>query len=131
MSPITVFVVAILALVAGGVAGYYFQRYQTEQRKKNQQERADNILKGSNEQARLIESQSRENATKIIQAAESEIKERRIELNKDTERLDKFVEPFSIFVQFDAAFFDLGFSRLNDLGGVFARLAFDQAGLFI
>src|SRR5258706_11646829 len=89
MSPITVFVVAILALVAGGVAGYYFQRYQTEQRKKNQQERADNILKGANEQARLIESQSRENATKIIQAAESEIKERRIELNKDTERLDK------------------------------------------
>jgi len=90
MSPIIVTViVAILALAAGGAAGYFFQRYQAEQRKKNQLERADNILKGANEQARLIESQSRENATKIIQAAESEIKERRIELNKDTERLDK------------------------------------------
>ena len=89
MNPIIVTIVALLALVAGGVAGYFFHRYQEEQRKKNQQDRADNILKGANEQARLIESQSRENATKIIQAAESEIKERRIELNKDTERFDK------------------------------------------
>jgi len=90
MSPIIVTViVAILALAAGGAAGYFFQRYQAEQRKKNQLERADNILKGANEQARLIESQSRENATKIIQASESEIKERRLELNKDTERFDK------------------------------------------
>jgi ribonuclease Y len=89
MSPTIVFVIAILALIAGGAAGYFFHRYQVEQNRKNQLERADNILKGANEQARLIESQSRENATKIIQAAESEIKERRIELNKDTERLDK------------------------------------------
>jgi ribonuclease Y len=37
----------------------------------------------------LIESQARESATKIVQAAESEIKERRIELNKETDRLDK------------------------------------------
>ena len=89
MSPIIVFVVALLALAAGAAAGYFFQRYQAEQRKKNQLDRADNILKGANEQARLIESQSRENATKIIQASESEIKERRLELNKDTERFDK------------------------------------------
>ena len=88
MNPIAV-IVTILTLAAGAAAGYFFHRYQVEQRKKNQQERADNILKGANEQARLIESQSRENATKIIQAAESEIKERRIELNKETERLDK------------------------------------------
>jgi len=89
MSPITLIIVAILALAIGGAAGYFFHRYQVEQLAKNQRERADNILKGANEQARLIESQSRENATKIIQAAESEIKERRIELNKETERLDK------------------------------------------
>jgi DNA repair exonuclease SbcCD ATPase subunit len=37
----------------------------------------------------MIESGARENATKIIQAAESEIKERRIELNRETDRLDK------------------------------------------
>jgi len=89
MSPITGTIVVLLALVAGAAAGYFFQRYQTEQRIKNQQDRADNILKGASEQARLIESQARESATKIIQASEAEIKERRIELNKDTDRLEK------------------------------------------
>jgi ribonuclease Y len=60
-----------------------------EQRVKGQQDRADNILKGASEQARLIESQARDSATKIIQVAENELKERRLELNKETERLDK------------------------------------------
>jgi ribonuclease Y len=82
-------IIDILALVVGLVAGYFIHRYQVEQRIKNQQDKADTILKGANEQARLIESQARDNATKIIQAAESEIKERRIELNKETDRLDK------------------------------------------
>ena len=50
---------------------------------------ADNILKGASEQARLIESQARDNATKIIQVAENELKEWRIELNKESDRLDK------------------------------------------
>ena len=70
-------------------AGYFFHRYQADIARKNQQDKADNILKGASEQARLIESQARENAVKIVQAAETEIKERRIELNKETERLDK------------------------------------------
>jgi len=86
---LTSILVTVFALAAGLVAGYFFHRYQAEQRKKNQQERADNILKGASEQARLIESQARESATKIVQASESEMKERRIELNKETERLDK------------------------------------------
>ena len=89
MSPIIGTIVVLIALIAGAAAGYFFQRYQTEQRIKNQQDRADNILKGASEQARLIESQARESATKIIQASEAEIKERRIELNKDTDRLEK------------------------------------------
>jgi ribonucrease Y len=88
MNPIAL-LIDVLALIIGAAAGYFFHRYQVEQQRKNQQERADNILKGANEQARLIESQSRENATRIVQAAETEIKERRVELNKETERLDK------------------------------------------
>lgn len=89
MSPIITFLIVLLALGVGAAAGYLFHRYQVEQRIKNQQDRADNILKGASEQARLIESQARESATKIIQVAENELKERRIELNKETERLDK------------------------------------------
>ena len=81
--------ITIFALVLGGVLGYFFHRYQADKALKNQQDKAENILKGASEQARLIESQARENAVKIVQAAETEIKERRIELNKETDRLDK------------------------------------------
>jgi ribonuclease Y len=88
MSAITIIEV-IVALFLGIGIGYLFHRYQVEQRIKSQQDRADNILKGASEQARLIESQARENATKIIQVAENELKERRLELNRETERLDK------------------------------------------
>jgi ribonuclease Y len=88
MNPIYL-VIDFVFLVVGILAGYLFHRYQADVARKNQQDKADSILKGASEQARLIESQARENAVKIIQAAESEIKERRIELNKETERLDK------------------------------------------
>lgn len=88
MSPIDL-VIAIFFLFVGVAAGYFFHRYQAEVTRRNQQEKADNILKGASEQARLIESQARENAVKIVQAAEAEIKERRIELNRETDRLDK------------------------------------------
>jgi len=88
MNPI-VLLIDFLALVVGATAGYFFHRYQADKNARARQEKADDILKIANEQARLIESGSRENATKIVQAAESEIKERRIELNRETERLDK------------------------------------------
>ena len=88
MNPLTI-LVDIIALIVGVAAGYFFHRYQTEKALKNQQDKADNILKVASEQARLIESQARDNATKIVQASETEMKERRIELNKETDRLDK------------------------------------------
>src|SRR5512147_117956 len=89
MTWIVTVIVAIVFLAVGGVLGYLFHRYQADIARRNQQEKADNILKGANEQARLIESQARENAVKIVQAAETELKERRLELNKETERLEK------------------------------------------
>jgi len=89
MNLVVSILISVLALAVGVIAGYFLRRYQAEKALKNQQDKADNILKGANEQARLIESQARDNATKIIQASEAEIKERRIELNKDTDRLDK------------------------------------------
>ena len=89
MNPIILILIDILVLIVGVVAGYFFHRYQAESAAKARQEKADDILKAANSQARMIESGARENATKIIQAAESEIKERRIELNRETDRLDK------------------------------------------
>ena len=88
MSGLTIIII-LLALILGFAAGWFFNRYQRERLLKGQQDKADSILRIANEQARLIESQARESALKIVQAAETELKERRIELNKETERLDK------------------------------------------
>ena len=88
MNPISV-IVDILVLIVGVAAGYFFHRYQREHALKDQQDKADSILKIANEQARLIERQARESATKIVQASETELKERRIELGKESDRLDK------------------------------------------
>jgi ribonuclease Y len=82
-------IVGVLALILGVAAGYFYHRYQSDRALKNQQDKAENILKAAAEQARMIESQARESATKIVQASESEIKERRLELNRETERIDK------------------------------------------
>jgi len=86
---ITIGIVFLVMGVLGVLVGYFLHRYQAEKALQNQQQKADSILKGASEQARLIESQSRENAVKIVQAAESEIKERRLELNRETDRFDK------------------------------------------
>ncbi|HET7143233.1 MAG TPA: Rnase Y domain-containing protein, partial [Anaerolineales bacterium] len=88
MNPLNL-MIDVLALVVGVVAGYLFHRYQADRAAKAKQEKADDILKAANSQARLIESGARENAAKITKASEAETKERRIELSKETERLDK------------------------------------------
>ncbi len=88
MTPIDI-IIGALVFSVGIVAGYLFHRYRADMALKAQQNKADNILKIANEQARLIEGQARESATKIVQAAEAEIKERRIEVSREAERLDK------------------------------------------
>jgi ribonuclease Y len=89
MNPFLTLLIVVLALVVGLAGGYYFHRYQVEKAIRDQQEKAANILKGASEQARLIESQARENAQKVLQTAEQDIKERRAENSREAERLDK------------------------------------------
>ncbi|HAV78632.1 MAG TPA: ribonuclease Y [Anaerolineae bacterium] len=88
MNPIVI-LIDVIVLIVGLVAGYFFHRFRMEQKAKGQQTKADAILKGASEQARLIESQAREAAAKITQSAETDVKERRAELNKESDRLDK------------------------------------------
>ena len=57
------FLIGALALVIGIVIGYFLHRLQSERLLRNQQDKADNILRVANEQARLIDSQARESAT--------------------------------------------------------------------
>ena len=88
--PLFVWILLILIALAGGAAGGYFlHRYQVDKANRDRQEKAANILKVANEQARLIESQARESAVKITQAAEQDVKERRAENSREAERLDK------------------------------------------
>ena len=89
MNPLITFLLVVLALAVGLAVGYYFHRYQIEKAMRDQQEKTASILKGANEQARLIEAQARENAQKVLQGAEQDIKERRAENSREAERLDK------------------------------------------
>lgn len=89
MNPFISILIAVLALMAGAAAGYFFHRYQVEKAMRDQQEKTATILKGASEQARLIEAQARENAQKVLQTAEQDIKERRAENSREAERLDK------------------------------------------
>ena len=84
-----ILLIDLITLIIGVAAGYFFHRYQAEQAAKARNEKADNILKVASEQARLIESGSRDNAAKLLKSAETDIKDRRAELNRETERLDK------------------------------------------
>jgi uncharacterized protein YneF (UPF0154 family) len=86
MTTILMLTIIIVTFLAGVLSGYFFNRYQTEQARKAESERAENILQAAQTQARLIESKAREDAVKIVQAAEQELKERRVELNREAER---------------------------------------------
>ena len=79
--------IAILAALLGLGFGYLLSRYQNERNLQRQKEKADAILQGANEQARLIEIQARDNALKAVREAEEEIKKRRSELNREENRL--------------------------------------------
>ena len=70
MNPLSL-VIGMAALIVGVAVGYLVHRYQAEQAAKAKQEKADDILKAANSQARLIESGARENAAKILKASES------------------------------------------------------------
>jgi ribonuclease Y len=88
MSPLNLSI-DILALITGILIGYFFHRFQIERAAKARQDKADDIVKAAQTQANMIVKGAQDNATRIIQATEAEIKERRIELNRETERLDK------------------------------------------
>ncbi len=82
MNPFSV-AIDLLVLIVGVAAGYLFHRFQRDRTRKGEEDKADNILRVANEQARLIETQARDSATKLVQASETELKERRIELSKE------------------------------------------------
>ena len=47
MNPIISIVISLVLLIAGLAIGYFFHRYQADIALKNQQDKAENILKGA------------------------------------------------------------------------------------
>jgi ribonuclease Y len=88
MNPQT-FLITGFALLMGLVIGYFISRYLSERVLQKEKEKADSILKGANEQARLIEIQARDNALKVVQSAETDVTQRRAELNREEDRIQK------------------------------------------
>ncbi|MBU2610270.1 MAG: ribonuclease Y [Chloroflexi bacterium] len=83
------YLIMALALIVGLAVGYFFNRYLSEKAQRQQHEKAENILQKAKEQARTIEIQARDNALKVVQAAETEIGRLRSELSREDERLQR------------------------------------------
>ena len=81
--------VAVLDLAIGFALGYFIYRYQNDKRQANLKTRADDIIQAAQSKAQKAELDARDNALRIVKAAEEEITRRRGEVNKEEDRLNK------------------------------------------
>jgi ribonuclease Y len=84
-----ILVLEVLTLIAGFAAGYFFNRYQVEKKRREEQAKAQGIIQEATEKASKIELDARAKALKIVQDSEKDINQRRNELNREVERLDR------------------------------------------
>ena len=92
MNPIDfVFLIVALAVAVGASLMIANSRARTlmEKFRKDQQERADNVIQVASEQAKTIELESKDRSLKMMQEAEAETIRRRTELSREEERLTK------------------------------------------
>lgn len=82
-------VAAVLALIVGGVLGYYLRQVLTKDTQQKLREETERILTLANEQALAVELAAKDKALEIRQAAEAEIVRRRAELSREEDRLQK------------------------------------------
>ncbi len=84
-----IFLLEVLTLIAGFVAGYFFNRYQAEKKRREEQAKAQGIIQEATDKASKIELDARAKALKTVQEGEKDINQRRNELNREVERLDR------------------------------------------
>ena len=88
--PIIITVITGLVMLAIGIAaGYYVSRTQAEKKRLEEASKAKSILQDATDRAAKVELDARDRALKIVQSAESDLTQRRNELNRETERLDR------------------------------------------
>jgi ribonuclease Y len=87
------FVFLVVALAVAVVASFMIAnsraRVLMEKFRKEQQERADNIIHLASEQAKTIELEAKDRSIKLMQEAEADTIRRRTELSREEERLTK------------------------------------------
>jgi len=76
-----------LVLIVGVI--YFVTQSMIRRFKKEQEEKANNILQVANEKARAIELEAKDNVLNIMQEVEAEVARRRTDLSKEDERLGK------------------------------------------
>ena len=76
-----------LVLIVGVI--YFVTQSMIRRFKKEQEEKANNILQVANEKARAIELEAKDNSLNIMQEVEAEVARRRTDLSKEDERLGK------------------------------------------
>jgi len=84
-----IFLIEALTLIAGIAAGYFFNRYQVEKKRREEAAKAQNIVQEATDKASKIELDARAKALKVVQDAENDLNQRRGELNREVERLDR------------------------------------------
>ncbi len=92
MEPVSIGIVigaAIVALLIGGVSGFFYNKRQVEAKQKDTQQKAEIILQKAKENAKSVEIQAKDDALKVLKNAEEEVSRRRNDLNREEDRMQK------------------------------------------
>ncbi len=79
----------IVELIAGALIVYFVIKALSKKYRKEQDQKADNVVQAAHEKSKSIEVDARDKAYKIVQEAETELTRRRQELAREEERLTK------------------------------------------
>ena len=82
-------VTGLIMLAIGLAVGYYVSKSQNEKKRQQEAATAKSIIQDATERASKVELDARDRALKVVQSAETELNQRRNELNREDERLDR------------------------------------------
>ena len=86
---VTTIVSIVIALFAGALIGYFLRQLQLERNIRSRQATADRMLEEARAKAKDTELEARDQALKIRDDAEEELKRRRAELSREEERIQQ------------------------------------------
>jgi len=88
-NPILLIGIGVVALALGGLIGFFIKQALITNERKEQNIKADHIIREAKERSREIELEAKDTALGITQKAEEELAHRRNELSKEDDRLQK------------------------------------------